>query len=118
MFWNRLRADRCEVALIQASNSNTPRARLFARIVLNPADNTFSLDGVRRAQGQGWTRPGAVASMLRASMPGCAADKHHRFDIAPTQVIVTLTDGKVLTLLGTVVPKELDQVTSNKGRRP
>jgi hypothetical protein len=104
------------VALIQSIEFKPAAGAVFALHRLNPADNTFSLDGVpagRKAK-DGHALAPSPSMLTGLNAEDVAATNTIDF-ASPTQVIVTLTDGKVLTLIGTVVSdKHWIQVTSNK----
>jgi hypothetical protein len=103
-------------ALIQSIEFKPAAGAGFALRRLNPADNTFSLDGVpagRKAK-DGHALAPAPSMLTGLNAEDVAATSTIDF-ASPTQVVVTLTDGKVLTLIGTVVSdKHWIQVTSNK----
>jgi len=115
-FWIDARLVDVPAALIQGIEFKPAAGAAFALHRLNPADNTFSLDGVpagRKAKdGHALAPPPSMLTGLNAE--DVAATNTIDF-AAPTQVIVTLTDGKVLTLAGTVVAdKHWIRVASNK----
>jgi hypothetical protein len=115
-FWIDARLIDVPVALIQSVEFKPAAGAVFTLHRLNPADDTFSLDGVpagRKAKdGHALAPPSSMLTGLNAEDVAAA----NTIDFAsPTRVIVTLTDGKVLTLVGTVVSdKHWIQVTSNK----
>jgi hypothetical protein len=115
-FWIDARLIDVPAALIQSIDFKPATGAAFALHRLNPADNTFSLDGVpagRKAK-DGHTLAPSPSMLTGLNAEDVAAASSIDF-ASPTQAIVTLTDGKVLTLLGTTVAdKHWIQVTSNK----
>jgi hypothetical protein len=115
-FWIDARLIDVPVALIQSIEFKPAAGAAYALHRLNPADNTFSLDGVpagRKAKdGHALAPSPSMLTGLNAEDVAAA----NTIDFAsPTQVTVTLTDGKVLTLIGAAVAdKHWIQVTSNK----
>jgi hypothetical protein len=115
-FWIDARLLDVPVALIQSIEFKPAAGSSFALHRLNPADNTFSLDGVpagRKAKdGHALAPPPSMLTGLNAE--DVAASSTVDF-ASPSQVTVTFTDGKVLTLLGTAIAdKHWIQVKSNK----
>jgi hypothetical protein len=115
-FWIDARLIDVPVALIQSIEFKPAAGAVFTLHRLTPADNTFSLDGVpagRKAKdGHGLAPSPSMLTGLNAE--DVAATNTIDF-ASPTRVVVTLTDGKVLTLTGTAVAdKHWIQVTSNK----
>jgi len=115
-FWIDARLIDVPVALIQSIEFKPAAGAAFTLHRLNPTDNTFSLDGVpagRKAKdGHGLAPSPSMLTGLNAE--DVAATNTIDF-ASPTQVIVTLTDGKVLTLIGSAVAdKHWIQVASNK----
>jgi hypothetical protein len=115
-FWIDARLIDVPVALIQSIEFKPAAGAVFALHRLNPADDTFSLDGVpagRKAK-DGHALAPSPSMLTGLNAEDVAATSAIDF-ASPTRVIVTLTDGKVLTLIGTVVSdKHWIQVTSNK----
>jgi hypothetical protein len=115
-FWIDARLIDVPVALIQSIEFKPAAGAVFALHRLNPADDTFSLDGVpagRKAK-DGHALAPSPSMLTGLNAEDVAATSAIDF-ASPTRVIVTLTDGKVLTLIGTVVSdKHWIQATSNK----
>ena len=115
-FWIDARLIDVPVALIQSIDFKPAAGAGFALHRLNPADNTFSLDGVpagRKAK-DGHALAPSPSTLTGLNAEDVAASSTVDFT-TPSQVIVTLTDGKVLTLIGTAVAgKHWIQVKSNK----
>jgi hypothetical protein len=115
-FWIDARLIDVSAALIQSIEFKPAAGLRFTLHRLNPADDAFSLDGVpagRKAKdGHALAPSPSMLTGLNAEDVAAA----NTIDFAsPTQVMVTLTDGKVLTLIGTVASdKHWIQVTSNK----
>jgi hypothetical protein len=115
-FWIDARLLDVPVALIQSIEFKPAAGAAFSLHRLNPADNTFSLDGTPAGRKP---KDGHALAPSPSMLTGLNAE-----DVAPansidftsrTQAIVTLTDGKVLTLVGTAIAdKHWIQVTSNK----
>jgi hypothetical protein len=115
-FWIDARLIDVPVALIQSIEFKPAAGAVFALHRLNPADNSFSLDGVpagRKAK-DGHALAPSPSMLTGLNAEDVAATNTIDF-ASPTRVVVTLTDGKVLTLIGTVVSdKHWIQVASNK----
>jgi hypothetical protein len=115
-FWIDARLIDAPVALIQSIEHKPAAGLSFALHRLNPADNTFSLDAVpvgRKAK-DGHALAPSPSMLTGLNAEDVAAANTVDFS-SPSQVIVTLTDGKVLTLVGTAVgDKHWIQVTSTK----
>jgi hypothetical protein len=115
-FWIDARLIDVPVALIQSIEFKPATGAGFSLHRLNPADNAFSLDGApagRKAKDGHALAPSA--SMLTGLNAEDVAPANSIDFASRTQVIVTLTDGKILTLVGTAVAdKHWIQVTSNK----
>jgi len=115
-FWIDARLIDVPVALIQSIEFKPATGAMSALRRLNPADNTFSLDGVpagRKAK-DGHALAPSPSMLTGLNAEDVAASSAVDFT-APFQVIVTLTDGKVLTLIGTAVgDKHWIQITTNK----
>ena len=115
-FWIDARLIDVPAALVQSFEFKPAAGAAFTLHRLNPADNTFSLDGVpagRKAK-DGHALAPSPSMLTGLNAEDVAAANTIAF-ASPTQVIVTLTDGKVLTLVGTTVSdKHWIQVTSNK----
>ena len=103
-FWIDSRLLDVPVALIQSVDVKPAAGAAYSLHRLNPADNTYSLDGVpagRKALDAHALAPGPT------TFSGLTAE-----DVAPaggidfgqaSQVVVTLTDGNVITLTGTAI---------------
>jgi hypothetical protein len=115
-FWIDARLIDVPVALVQSIEFKPAAGAAFTLHRLNPTDNTFSLDGVpagRKAK-DGHALAPSPSMFTGLNAEDVAAANTIAF-ASPTQVIVTLTDGKILTLIGTTVSdKHWIQVTSNK----
>jgi hypothetical protein len=115
-FWIDARLIDVPVALIQSIEFKPAAGSSFALHRFNPADNSFSLDGVpagRKAK-DGHALAPSPSMLTGLNAEDVAASSSVDFS-SPSQVIVTLTDGNVLTLTGTVVAdKHWIQVKSNK----
>jgi Domain of unknown function (DUF4340) len=115
-FWIDARLIDVPVALIQSIEFKPAAGAVFALHRLNPADNSFSLDGVpagRKAK-DGHALAPSPSMLTGLNAEDVAASSTIDFT-SPFQAIVTLTDGKIVTLLGTVVAdKHWIQITSNK----
>jgi hypothetical protein len=115
-FWIDARLIDVPVALIQSIEFKPAAGAAFALHRLNPADNSFSLDGVpagRKAKdGHALAPSPSLLTGLNAEDVGAASSVDFT---SPSQVIVTLTDGNVLTLIGTAVAdKHWIQLKSSK----
>jgi len=115
-FWIDARLIDVPAALIQSIEFKPAAGLSFALHRLNPADNTFSLEGIpagRKAK-DGHALAPSPSLLTGLNAEDVAASSTVDFT-SPSQVIVKLTDGRVLTLVGTTVSdKHWIQVTSNK----
>ena len=115
-FWIDARLVDVPGALIQSIEHKPAAGAVFALHRLNPADSTFSLDSIpagRKAK-DGHALAPSPSMLTGLNAEDVAATNTVDFS-SPSQVIVTLTDGKVLTLIGTTVgDKHWIQVTSTK----
>jgi hypothetical protein len=115
-FWIDARLIDVPAALIQSIELKPAAGLSFALHRLNPADNTFSLEGVpagRKAK-DGHALAPSPSLLTGLNAEDVAASSTVDFT-SRSQVIVMLTDGRVLTLVGTTVAdKHWIQVTSNK----
>jgi hypothetical protein len=102
--------------LVQSIDYKPATGAPFSLHRLNPADNTFSLEGVpagRKAK-DGHALAPAPSLLTGLNAEDVAASDTLDFK-SPSQVTVTLTDGKVLSLTGTVVAdKHWIEVKSDK----
>jgi hypothetical protein len=115
-FWIDSRLIDVPVALIQGIEVKPAAGAAYSIHRLNPADNSFSIDGVP---------PGRKPLDAHAIAPSAAtlADLNAE-DVAPvgsidfnqsSQAIVTLTDGNIITIIGAVIgDKHWIQVKSSK----
>jgi len=115
-FWIDSRLIDVPVALIQSIEVKPAAGTAFSIHRLNPADNTFRLDGVPAGR-----KPldGHALAPAPTTFAGLTAE-----DVSPSgsidfgqssQAIVTLTDGNIITLTGTAIAdKHWIQVKSNK----
>ncbi|HLZ98379.1 MAG TPA: DUF4340 domain-containing protein [Steroidobacteraceae bacterium] len=115
-FWIDARLIDVAATLIQSIEYKPAAGAAFTLHRLTPADNTFSLDGVppgRKAKdGHALAPSPSLLTGLNAEDVAAASTLNFA---SPAQVTVTLTDGKILTLTGTVAgDKHWIQVTSNK----
>jgi hypothetical protein len=115
-FWIDSRLIDVPVALIQGIDFKPATGAAFAVHRLNPADNTFNLDGVpagRKAlDGHALAPAPTTFTALTAEDVAPSGD----IDFAKSsQVVVTLTDGNLITLTGTAIAdKHWIQVKSSK----
>ena len=115
-YWIDSRVLDIAAALIQSIELKPATGGGYALRRLNPADNTFSLDGVpagRKAlEGHALAPAASLLTGLNAEDVAPVAS----VDFAgPSQLIVTLTDGNVLTITGVAVAeKHWLQVKSTK----
>lgn len=115
-FWIDAHLIDVPTTLIQSIDFKPATGAAFSLHRLNPTDNTFSLNGApagRKPKDAHALAPSA--SMLTGLNAEDVAAASAIDFAAPTQVVVTLTDGKVLTFLGAAnADKHWIQVTSNK----
>jgi len=102
--------------LIQSIEFKPATGAAYAIRRLNPADNTFSLDGVPAGRKALDGHALAPAPTLLASLTAEDVGQSSAIDFGQSsQMVVTLTDGTVITLTGTAVAdKHWIQVKSSK----
>jgi len=115
-FWIDSRLLDVPVALLQSVDVKPAAGAAYSLHRLNPADNTYSLEGVPAGR---TALDGHALAPSASTFGSLTAD-----DVAPagdvdfgqsSQAVVTLTDGNVMTLTGAVVgDKHWLQVRSNK----
>jgi len=103
-FWIDARLIDVPTALIQNIEFKPAAGPMFSLHRLNPADNSFSLEGVpagRKAK-DGHALAPSPSLLTGLNAEDVAAAGTIDFS-SPSQVVVTLTDGKALTLIGAAV---------------
>jgi hypothetical protein len=115
-FWIDSRLIDVPVALIQSIEVKPAAGAAFSIHRLNPADNTFSLDGVPAGRKPLDGHALAPASTTFAGLTAEDVSPSGNIDFGQSsQAIVTLTDGNVITVTGTAIAdKHWVQVKSNK----